>query len=158
MNAETLVKSYAYTADVIHRQLVDVTHEESLEQVGPHSINWLLGHIVSARAIPLKRVGAAQVWDDESRSRYRNGSAPITADEPGVLRLEDLLTLFEQSQERLIAGLRTLTPEQLRADSGYGGNSVFESFLYFHFHETYHLGQLTMVAEGLGKPSAYLDL
>ena len=51
-----------------------------------------------------------------------------------------------------------MTDDHLRTHSGYGKNSIYESFLYFHFHETYHLGQLTMIAEYLGKPSAYITL
>ena len=115
----------------------DITHQESLIQIrdGGHCINWLLGHLISARTIPLQRVNAELVWSDDARARYRNGSAPIDADGQGVLRLEDLKTLFDMTHERLIIGLQATTDEQLRAHSGYGENTMFESFLYFHFHE-----------------------
>ena len=160
MNAQSLIQSFNYTADVIHNQLKDMTHEESLVQPikNGHSINWLLGHIVSARTIPLQRVNAETVWSDDIRARYRNGSDPISNDESGVLHLSQLLSLFDQTQTRLVSGLQSMTDDQLRAHSGYGKNSIYESFLYFHFHETYHLGQMTMIAEHIGKPSAYITL
>lgn len=31
-------------------------------------------------------------------------------------------------------------------------------FLYFHFHESYHVGQMTMIAELLGRQAAYVSL
>ena len=92
------------------------------------------------------------------RARYRNGSDPIHEDEPDVLQLSVLMELFDQTHERLISGLEQLTISQLRASSNYDNNTIFESFLYFHFHETYHVGQMTMVAEYLGKPATYLNL
>jgi uncharacterized damage-inducible protein DinB len=160
MNAQSLVKIYEYNAEVIQTQMDDITHKESLVQPvdGSHSINWLLGHIISARSIPLQRVGAKQVWDETSRARYRNNSAPINKDEEHVLHIDDLVSLFNQTQNRLLAGLTAMTPDDLASPSGYGTNSIYESFQYFHFHEAYHTGQLTMVAAYLGRPTAYLDL
>ena len=162
MNSQSLIRSYSYTASVIHNQLGDVTHTESLMQpvAGGHSINWLLGHIVSARSFPLWHVGAAPVWSDAARARYRNGSQPIGADEPGVLKLDALIDLFDETQSRLTAGLQEMTAEQLsiRNESGYAGGNVCDSLLYFHFHESYHVGQMTMIAELLGRQAAYVSL
>jgi uncharacterized damage-inducible protein DinB len=158
MNAHALIKMLNYNAEVIHEQLQDVSHEESLVQPikNSHSINWLLGHIISSRTIPLRRINAEPVWTEEQRGRYRNGSAPISADEPLVLKLPALLTLFDQTQERLLAGMPTLTNEYLNSLSDHKDNTFFESFNYFQFHETYHIGQMTIIAEFLGKPSRYL--
>lgn len=160
MNGNALIKSFEYTADIIRQQVAEFSHEESLRQPisGGLSANWLLGHIVSARAFPLDFVGADPVWSDRERARYRNGSPPIGADGPGVLEFEKLLKCFDLSQSRLLAGLSTIGADELNAPSGYAANTVFESLLYFHFHETYHVGQLTMVAEALGKRAKYLSL
>ena len=111
---------------------------------GGHSINWLLGHILSSRSFPLKLLGEAQVWAEASRARYRDGSSPIGAEGPGILPAQELMALFEVSQIRLVAGLGRTSAEQLGKPSGYAGNTVLDSLLYFHFHETYHVGQMTM--------------
>ena len=157
MNAQVLIQSFDYTAEVIRDQLDDVSHKESLVQFGDdgHSINWLLGHIVSARSVPLYHVGAEPVWTDEIRARYRNGSLPIGKDEAGVLPLFELIELFNLTQDHIIAGLQHMTEEQLSEVNEYAHNTVFASLLYFHFHETYHTGQLTMVAQHIGKEIAY---
>ena len=74
-----------------------------------HSVNWLLGHIVSSRSTPLKLLNQAQVWDEETRARYRDRSEPINATASEVLPIKGLMTLFECSQSRLNAGLNEIT-------------------------------------------------
>ncbi len=159
MNAQSLIKIYQYNAEVIQTQMAEITHVESLVQpiAGSHNINWLLGHIISARSLPLQRVGAKPVWDETSRARYRSTSSPINTDEKGVLHIDDLVQLFNQTQVRLLAGLAIMTTNDLARPSGYATNSIYESLQYFHFHEAYHVGQLTMIAAYLGKPTAYVN-
>lgn len=158
MKSASLVKSYEYTAAVIRRQVAEIGARESTIQpyAGSHSINWLLGHIVSSRSFPLKLAGQAPVWGEDARARYRDGSEAIGAASEGVLPLDELSALLDASQSRLIAGLSAMSGEQLTMPAGYGDNSVFESFLYFHFHESYHVGQMTVIAELLGKRAKYL--
>ena len=159
MQASYLAKSFRYTAEVLLAQLSEISHEESLRQpiAGGHGVNWLTGHLVSSRSTPLNLVGAKPVWSEAARLRYRNGSLPINTDGPGVLRLQELIRLFERSQERLNAGLLRLSAADLAQQSGYLANTLAESLLYFHFHEAYHVGQLTMVAEALGKSAKYIN-
>ena len=159
MQASFLARSFAYSADTLLAQLSEISHAESLRQpiARGHSINWLTGHIVSSRSTPLNHVGAEPVWSEAARQRYRNGSLPVRAEAPGVLRLGELRRLFERSQERLNAGLLRLSEADLARPSGYRKNNPADSLLYFHFHEAYHVGQLTMVAEALGKSAKYLN-
>ncbi len=159
MNGKALIKGFEYSADIIRQQAAEISNKESLRQTvaDGHSANWLLGHIVSARSFPLQFVGASPVWSDEDRARYRDGSSPIGSDGPGVVEFSTLTEYFNVSQSRLLAGLARMRAEELNEPSGYAANSVFESLLYFHFHETYHVGQLTMVAEALGKRAKYLS-
>ncbi len=158
MNSACLVANFEYTADVFRQQLSEICHEESLRQpiADGHSINWLTGHIVSSRSQPLQHVGATPVWTDEARARYRNGSMQIGSNGSGILELGELIELFEMSQRNLLTGLKTMTASKLNMPSGYSDNTLFESLLYFHFHETYHLGQMTMIAELLGKRAKYI--
>ena len=158
MNGESLAKSYEYSANIVHRQASEISHAESLMQpiAGGHSINWLLGHIVSARTFPLHFAGGKPVWSDEARARYRDGSEPIVIDGPGVLPLPELIELHDLSHSRLHLGLRAMSDAALSAAGGFKNNSVCESLLYFHFHETYHVGQMTMIAELLGRSAKYV--
>ena len=159
MTSKFLAKGFDYTAEVIRKQVSEISPDEGLIQpyADSHSVNWLLGHIVSSRSFPLKLLSQAQVWDDKTRARYRDGSEPIGAEGPEVLPIDRLMDLFDCSQSRLIVGLNDMTDVQLNESSGYAQNTVLDSLLYFHFHETYHVGQLTIIAELLGKRAKYLD-
>lgn len=154
-----LANCYENTAEIIRKQVSAISPRESLIQpfTESHSVNWLLGHIVSSRSHPLKLLNQAQVWDEETRARYRDGSKPIGAAAPDVLPIDRLVCLFEVSQNRTIVGLNNMTDGQFMKSSGYAQNTVLDSLLYFHFHETYHVGQLTIIAELLGKRAMYLD-
>ncbi|MCY3778887.1 MAG: DinB family protein [Chloroflexi bacterium] len=158
MIAKALITSFEYSGEVIAQQVAEISHDESLRQAVAegHSANWLLGHIVSARSYPLRFVRASPVWSDDERAHYRDGSQAIGADKPGVIDFRTLHEYFDLSQSRLLTGLERMAANEFSAPSGYAANTVFESLLYFHFHETYHVGQLTMVAEALGKRAKYL--
>ncbi len=158
MSVKALIQSFEYTADILRRQAAEFDMQESLIRpyAGGHSVHWLLGHIVSARYFPLRLVGQEPIWDEETRARFRNGSRPAAAAGPGVVHIDELRRLFESTQERLIMGLGATTSEQLGEPSGYHENTVADSLLYFHFHEAYHVGQMTIIAELLGKQAMYL--
>ena len=158
MNAQSLIYLYGYTAEVVLTQLEDLTHEESLVQIVPdgHSINWLLGHLISSRRLPMQLVNADYVWTDEVRAPYANGSAPINADIDGVLYLDELVIAFDEAHSRLIDSLRGMSDDALKAPSTIEGKTIYDRLAYYAFHETYHVGQMTMIAQFLGKPTAYL--
>ena len=159
MTGAFLAKGFEYTAEIIRKQVSEISPRESLIQpfAGSHSVNWLLGHIVSSRSTPLKLLNQAQLWEEEIRARYRDGSEPIGAAAPGVLPIDRLMHMFELSQSRILVGLDEMTGDRLFESSGYAQNTVLDSLLYFYFHETYHVGQLTIIAELLGKRAKYLD-
>lgn len=156
---QALIKMFTLNHTLLTRQISTITHTESLIQPEnlPNSINWLLGHLVSARTVALQRVNQEPVWSDEVRARYRNGSLPITAEGEGVMHFETILAAYEESQNRLIHGLESMTLEDLSQYSGFGENSIGDSIAYFHFHEAYHIGQIADVATALGKESAWVN-
>lgn len=145
MTGAFLVKGLDYSAEVTRKQVSEISRREALIQpfADCHSVNWLLGHIVSSRSAPLKLLNQAEVWDEETHARYRDGSEHINATASNVGPIERLLSLFECSQcsqSRIIAGLNGITVFQLMESSGYAQNTVLDSLLYFHFHETYPSG------------------
>ncbi|MCH7664233.1 MAG: hypothetical protein IH859_10245, partial [Chloroflexi bacterium] len=86
IHPQALIKMFGYNAELVIKQTEGMSHAESL-RVLPFEVNtfnWVLGHIVSARSIPLRIVREEPIWTDEQRARYRNGSANIVADGEGV--------------------------------------------------------------------------
>ena len=158
VHPQALAKMFGYNAELIEKQTASLTHEESLRQlpVEANSINWVVGHIISARAFALRLVDEEPLWTDEQRARYRHTSANVVDDEAGVIKLDDLVAAFRQSQKRLVRGLGRMSFEEMCQPSGYADNTVGDSLAYFHFHEAQHVGQLLYLAQAVGKQGVWL--
>jgi uncharacterized damage-inducible protein DinB len=136
---------------VIKLQTKDLTNEDSLIQppFRGNCLNWVLGHITYYRSRLLGTLGEPADWLAEQLPRYQRESEPITGATEGVLSLEQLLNLLEQSQERLVAALQQLPAESLQEVKG--EKTVGELFTLLQWHETYHLGQLEFLRQLAGK-------
>ena len=158
IHPQALIKLFGYSAELIEKQTVGLTHGDSLRQVlaEANSINWVLGHVISARTVALRLVDEEPVWTDEQRARYRHTSANVLADDKNVVRLEELVVAFCESQRRLVRGLSRMSYEAMCQPSGYEENTVGDSLAYFHFHEAQHVGQLLYLAQAIGKEGAWL--
>ncbi len=158
IHPQAFIKMFGYNASLIHKQVARLQHIDSLKQPDnlPNSLNWLVGHIISARTRVLDLVNEAPVWTDDVRVRYRSGSESIREDGDGVLLFEQLLKDFDETQERLVKGLSSITLEELSQLSGFEDNTNADSMAYFYFHEVYHIGQIADVATALGNESMWV--
>lgn len=156
MNPQSILNTFQRSANVLMLNLEGITHAQSLWIPAPttNSINWLTGHLISARTSGLNALGQPPVWGDSIRARYRGGSAPITSDGEGVLDLSRLLSDFAEAQRRMEAGLTAISPEALDAPSIFEQfASVGDQLLYLQGHEMSHVGQIMTMRELLGLTS-----
>lgn len=159
VHPSALIKLYGYNAELINKQTAGLSHKQSLLQLpfDGNSLNWILGHLVSSRTLPLRLVGEEPIWTEEQRVRYRHGSRSVAGSGNGVIRLEELLADFNRSQERLVAGIGRMSYEKMCRPSGYQDNTVGDSLAYFQFHEAHHVGQLMYLAQFAGKPGVWFS-
>jgi hypothetical protein len=145
---------------VISKNLEGITQEESLafSPAGGNCINWVAGHILSARNGTLRLLGADPMGADGELTPYLRGSGPLTADHAlPISRLRDDLA---ESSRRIAAALETVTAEALGkttpfpAVPGGDGFSVGESLMGLQFHESYHAGQLGILRRMVGRDGA----
>jgi hypothetical protein len=146
--AEKLAQSYGATHWLIHQHVDGLDHPASLIQppFQANCLNWVVGHILVSRHTVLRLLGAEPVWGQETITRYKTGSEPITEDGQG-LPLAQLVTDLDQVQERIVAALAEVTPDALaeEAETDRGVRSVGEHIYGLHWHETYHTGQLELL-------------
>jgi hypothetical protein len=107
-------------------------------QPGGNSIYWVARHVLATR----------------DRMFPALGQKPVLGD--GSPTLVELKAAFDQSQERLLNGIRTLTSDKLAADAPFsptGGplRPLGEFLVTSAFHEAYHVGQLGILRRILGK-------
>jgi hypothetical protein len=143
--AQNLIDDYAFTAMLVHRLVDGLTHEETLIQLPfeVNCLNWVLGHIVTNRSHALEAVGAEHAWQDEVRRLYHTGTGNIRADGESM-HVDTLLKYLDESVELLKSALGDASAEYLSENfTNYRGEKTRGAHLSgFHWHETYHIGQL----------------
>ncbi len=157
-----IVARFAVGAQIIRTFAEGYTHDESLiSPVGfqGNCMNWLVGHLVNSRNTVLRLSGfpnaqwqAYAPWE-ELRANYGNGSKPITADGPHVLRLAQSLEGLEATQAALVAHVATMTQEHANVEiEAIGRSQPVDHFLmYMLGHEQFHIGQMEYVRPLSGK-------
>ena len=146
--AQALIDDCAANAWLIHRHADGVSDEASLRQppFPANCLNWVLGHIVWRRTSALAVLGLASPWDEATAARYRTGSEPLRS--PDDARpFSQLLADLDATQAVLSAALEAMDDAALdRAfENDRGEKRVIEHLQGFHWHETYHLGQLELL-------------
>jgi hypothetical protein len=159
MNAGDLVKMYEFSFGAINRNLDGLSHTESV--VLPPSgncLNWVLGHVVSARGFLLTLTGGTPVLTAAQAEPYKRGSSSGMID--GLLDLATLRGLLSDSQQQLIPALAAMSDEALARAVPEPYNrppltgSLVEAFSRLHYHESYHNGQIGLLRRIAGKEGA----
>jgi hypothetical protein len=109
----------------------------------------VLGHIACYRSGILELLGEKPVMTPEQAKRYAAGSAPVLADGPDVIKLETLISMIEQAQEGISAGLKRATPADLakQVETRQGPVALALRLVSLLSHESYHSGQPELLRE-----------
>lgn len=156
--AETLTTQLRMTSFIAARNLDGITHEESLVRAVPtgNHINWLVGHVVATRCLLLPALHQQPVWGEDTMALYRRGSSGAV--NANYLPFDEVLHAFRETHERLVAGIASVTDEELAAPAPFspgGGPETLGSLLTKStMHEGYHLGQTGILRRVIGKEGA----
>jgi hypothetical protein len=136
---------------VLKMQTAGLTHQDSLRQLPfqGNCLNWVLGHILTNRNKVLLLLDEPPLWGEAESTPYQSGSEPITSPSEKVYPLEKILSDLDQSQERLVAALKRVSPEAL--EKVVGEKTVGQQLAGLHFHEAYHTGQTELLRQLAGK-------
>ena len=152
MTGSELANMYEFSYGAIKRNLEDLSNEESLFQPpgAGNCLNWVLGHVVTARNTVLTLAGGNAIVNDEAAPHYRRGSAPLRPGDsvPDIATLQGWLA---GSQQQLIPALVALpeeklrrpVPEPLRRPPLTG--TVGDALARLAAHESYHNGQIGLL-------------
>jgi len=148
LRAQSVIEDYAFHNMLIHRFVDGITHEESVLQLPfeHNCMNWILGHIVANRSHVLETVAAPHAWRDEVRALYHTETSPIKPESKSV-RFEKLIGYLDESVELLRSALENVSEEWLEENhSNYRGEKTrYAHVKSFHWHETFHVGQLEIL-------------
>jgi hypothetical protein len=146
--AQELIKDFEFNAWLIHNHVDGVSDEDSLLQppFKANCLNWIVGHIVWRRNTCLVTLGLAPLLEELVAARYMTDSKPITSAaeaRPFAQLLDDL----DHTQAALKAALEEASETALDqvVENDRGPKRVIEHLQGFHWHETYHIGQLDIL-------------
>ena len=154
-STDALNMLFGINYDVLKKNLDGVTHEESLIQPGGggNCLNWVVGHIVATRDYAIQLLDQEPVWSKEVTGIYKRGSDPLR-DGSNAQPLEKIVADLERSQDRLVAGLATVSEPKLSAPSPDKSKTVGEMLFVLQFHEAYHAGQTGLLRRMAGHEGA----
>jgi hypothetical protein len=146
--AQAVIEAYETNTWLIHNHVDGISDEESLLQLPfeANCLNWILGHIVSRRNSSLEALGLPGLWDDAITALYHTSSEPIR-EAAGARRFTDLLADLDRSQQALVGTLAEAADADLDrvVENDRGAKPAVEHLEGFHWHETYHIGQLDIL-------------
>ena len=133
----------------------DIARDEWMKLSGRgNSAHWILGHLCTMRLSLFRTLGVEQpdmVW--EPQFAVGGDASPFGGKYPEP---RDLLKCFHGTAEKLIRALESTTPMSAQAKWNEGDFelpvTVEDCVGFFYFDETFHLGQLGLARQQLGKP------
>jgi len=162
MTSNDLASMFEFSYFAINRNLSDLTHEDSVFIPAPsgNCINWVLGHIVSARGMMLLLTGAGTpVLSEAEAAVFQRGSAAMKSGDQGV-DFARLKSALEESQKQLLPALQALSDEALASPVPEKfkrpplAGTLGQAFVTMNYHEGYHNGQIGLLRRLAGKAGA----
>ena len=146
-----LSRLFEFSYGALFRNLEGLTHEDSLVEPRPagNTLNWVLGHIVSNRNRMLPMIGAQAVWPAEHAFLY-SGREEARWDLSKAFHLDLIKTDLARSQQLIMSALDNMSAATLSAPTD-TGQPLVEVIGFFHFHESYHGGQVALLRRLVGR-------
>jgi hypothetical protein len=152
--AQNLIAIYRNNHNIIHMQLKDISHAESLIQppYQGNCLNWVVGHLLDIRDECLAQLGLPGMMTEAEKKMYGYGSQPIT-DGAQASELGSLVERLDQSLGILIDELNCLSPVEMERETRIwrGPVPLREAIAFIQWHETFHTGQLEQLRQLAGK-------
>lgn len=159
MTPDALLWLYQLTYDCVKDNLDGTTPDDLTlnPQPGGNNASWIMGHIIDARDLVLKLLGDQPILTAEEATAFKPFIEGV--DRTKLLPFERLWEAWEESQKRIAAGLEKQTVESLSeivpaVFEGGKPDLLWKKILFFHFHESYHVGQLGLLRRLMGKKGA----
>jgi uncharacterized damage-inducible protein DinB len=152
--AKTLIDLLQFNHEIIHLQLKDITHAESLLQppFRGNCMNWVIGHILDVRQGWLTLLGLPGILTEDEQKVYGYGSEPITT-VAQASHLDSLVKRLDESLVTLVDKLENITQADLdhEVEIWRGPLPLAQALSFMQWHEAYHTGQLELLRQLAGK-------
>lgn len=150
-----MAQTFAFHTPALKKLVADFSDQDWLHRPSPDRSHayWILGHLTACRFI-LANAAGASLDPQPLMAQFGKGTQP--ADQI-TTPVADLFSQFDSAGEQFTTRLPHLTDEQLGADCGRtfpnGSNTIGGQLHFMTFHESFHIGQISMIAYARGKES-----
>lgn len=142
MSKQSLLQVVNRNHGLLNKLVDGISDEQALRTVvdGGSHLNWVVAHLVASRDEMLEALGHERVRPKEVDTAFDYGSSAPTADnaQPFSQHMAD----YQKAHERLVAALESATDDKLAEP--YGRSTVAGTLEFALWHETYHVGQVTL--------------
>ncbi|MDP8207225.1 MAG: hypothetical protein P9L92_11220 [Candidatus Electryonea clarkiae] len=153
MYIKELVLMYGIAHRVLIRNLKEISDEESLTfmQPGGNCINWVVGHILVSRNDLLVKLGKDSIINDEYYTLYKRGTEGNI--NYSAFPLSGMVEILNESIDSVMKAIEMIKYEDLKEvdHTGESDDNIVGELAFFHFHESYHIGQVGILRRLLGK-------
>jgi hypothetical protein len=140
-----------------------ISEKESLYRIDDKTnhLNWIAGHLLAMRCRSLNRSGGG-CSATALAAMYSDMDAPPPANrklDSGVHypALGELLQEWQSLSEAFIESVLKLPEDLWNKDIGFAtpidGRTLIDSFAFTALHESFHIGQMSIIRKALGKPA-----
>ena len=153
---DSIAHALTVSQTLLQRYVADLDGREYLHRPTPKAncAAWLLGHLTLTERSAMKRLGVPlpELPDGYERRFSRDEGCPQAEEFGDVTKL---MPLFNEHRNRLIAAVRSATPQQLDQPLEKPHplfNTVGEFLVFYALHGAMHAGQITLIRRSLGRP------
>lgn len=159
ISTDNLIWLFEINDQVLKVNTVGFTNDEALRNPTPggNCATWIVGHILRSRQFLLKLANQDWALPADLDPIFKRGSKGNEIDRYPAF--DELIKLWDDAHQRLSESLPALTVEQMAEEvAPFGDFSRADTrdrrFLFLHFHESYHVGQIGLIRRLLGKDGA----
>ena len=113
----------------------------------------MIGHLLTNQLEIIDALGGTPPFDPVILALYERNSDPIRGEEEGVLALNTMLSMHDQTHSAINDLLNSIKEEDFENEIQIGERKIKLGWRIFflHFHYTYHIGQLEFLRQIAGK-------
>jgi uncharacterized damage-inducible protein DinB len=156
---QTISKQYSLHTKLFNNVLEDIDNNKGSERLNDHvnHLQWIAGHLTNSRYSIAPIIGLKmpfpywEIYTDLTAPPPHNRAVDTTIEYPS---LTEIKKYWNSLSEPLIGKLSHLENGQLASASPFAvptGKTILDLLSFIASHESYHIGQMSIIRKYLGK-------
>jgi len=157
---QTIAKQFALQARLFNNVLEDIEDNKGSERLSDHvnHLQWIAGHLTNSRYrfAPMMNLNVTfpyvELYMDATQPPPNNRAIDASIKYPS---LSEIKKYWNELAPSFIETTSKLSSEQLSSELPFpvpiGGKTLLDLFVFLASHESYHIGQMSIIRKQLGK-------